>query len=189
MTSDEPSLYLTGSSQEEYSNKPTFDFEENLYKAGYCNIAGTDEAGRGPLCGPVVAASVILDPVCIPPGIDDSKKLKAPARESLFEEIISKARDVGIGIVDEVKIDRINILRGALLAMERAVRDLKIPPGYILVDGNSKLSIDLPQLSIIKGDSRSLSIAAASIVAKVIRDRIMLKFSRIYPQFHLNKKL
>ncbi|MBU1625889.1 ribonuclease HII [bacterium] len=189
MTSDDPSLSLLNCSKKEGKNTPSFDYEMNLYKAGYENIAGVDEAGRGPLCGPVVGACVILEFERIPRGIDDSKKLKPSLREKLFEEIVVKAKGVGIGIVDERQIDRINILRSAILAMEKAHNNLDKPSDFILVDGNKRLPLDIPQLAVVKGDSKSLSIAAASIVAKVTRDRIMAKFHKIYPFYKLNENM
>ena len=158
-------------------------YESELKRNGYRLIAGVDEAGRGPLAGPVVAGSVILDPDTLIPGIDDSKKLSASKRESLYDLIWEKAIAVGIGIVHNEVIDRINILRASLEAMSRAVKGLSVQPDYILVDGLHCPHLDLQMKPIVAGDSSSLSIASASIIAKVTRDRIMVKFDRIYPQY------
>jgi len=185
LTSDEPWLSLHGSFQKEVN--PSYRYEENLLKSGYCNIAGIDEAGRGPLCGPVVAASVILDRTSIPSGIKDSKKLKSLQREELYNEIIAKSPSVGIGIVDEREIDKYNILKSSILAMQKSYKNFAPPPDFLLIDGNRRLPVNIPQLPIIKGDSLSSSIAAASIVAKVVRDRIMLKFSKLFPNYNLDR--
>ena len=160
--------------------------EKKLNKAGYKIIAGVDEAGRGPLAGPVVAGAVILKVLFFKETIDDSKKLSAKKRERAYREICEKAI-VGIGIVDEKEIDRINIYQATIKAMSLAIRNLSIPPEYIIVDGNMKLSAQCPVRSIIKGDSRSLSIAAASIIAKVTRDNLMVKFHKQYPQYGFAK--
>jgi len=135
-------------------------------------IAGVDEAGRGPLAGPVVAAAVIFDPNHIPDGLNDSKKLSKTKREALFE-MIMQAAHVGIGIAEPEEIDRINILAATMKAMQRAVADLSVPPDYILIDGNRCPEFDIPVQAIIKGDAKSLSIAAASIIAKTTRDKLM----------------
>jgi ribonuclease HII len=160
--------------------------EKKLSKAGYKIIAGVDEAGRGPLAGPVVAGAVILREFSFKETIDDSKKLSAKKRERAYREIIKKAI-IGIGIVDEKEIDRINIYRATIKAMQLAVANLSIPPDYIIVDGNMKLSMQCPVRSIVKGDSKSLSIAAASIIAKVTRDNIMLQYQKEYPQYGFAK--
>jgi ribonuclease HII len=156
--------------------------ERKLNKAGFKIIAGVDEAGRGPLAGPVVASAVILYDTSFKCIINDSKILTPKRREEAYEEIMKKAV-VGIGIVDENIIDSINIYQATMKAMIEAVRDLETKPDYVIVDGNMKLRFDCPAASIIKGDSKSLSIAAASIVAKVTRDRIMLNYHRQYPQY------
>jgi len=158
-------------------------FENRAREKGYRAIAGIDEAGRGPLAGPVVAAAVILDPDVPVPGVDDSKKLTPKKRERLFDELTAKARAVGVGIVSPAGIDRINILQASLLAMQRAVDDMKIQPDCLLIDGLFKIPTALPQEPITKGDSRSVSIAAASIVAKVTRDRLMQTYHQTYPQY------
>ncbi len=149
--------------------------------------AGVDEAGRGPLAGPVVAAAVMLQKEFQIPGLNDSKKLSHTKREKLFDEIKEKALYVGIGIVDNNEIDRINILQAALRAMEIAVENLKVSPDFLLIDGNQKTSLIIPQKAIIKGDSKSTSIAAASIIAKVTRDRIMSEFDSQYPEYNFTK--
>jgi len=147
-------------------------------------VAGVDEVGMGPLAGPVVAACVVLPQNFLLPGANDSKKLTPKKREELFERILTDAQEVGIGIVGERTIDRMNILNASLRAMWKAVNKLKNPPEFILVDGNQKIPhLLLPQMPVVKGDSHSLSIAAASIVAKVTRDSIMLNYHRKYPEF------
>jgi ribonuclease HII len=144
-------------------------------------IAGTDEAGRGPLAGPVVAAAVILPIDFYDERIDDSKKLSAHLREELFNVITKNALSYAYTIISQNKIDEINILQASLLAMKRAVEKLKLKPDLILIDGNKTFIYDGEVIPIIKGDSKSLSIASASIIAKVIRDRIMMKLAREYP--------
>lgn len=157
-------------------------YEKRLNSSGYERIAGLDEAGRGPLAGPVVAGAVILNSVDFKEEIDDSKKLSARKREKAYSEILKKAI-VGVGIVDEKKIDKLNIYRATIRAMKMALDDLEIPPDYVIVDGNMKVPTRCPVRCIVRGDSRSLSIAAASIIAKVTRDRIMLDYDRRYPQY------
>ncbi len=164
-------------------------YERKLKKKGFDVIIGVDEAGRGPLAGPVVAAAVALNSPRFKNRIDDSKKLTPLAREKAFPEII-KMSLFGIGIVNEKVIDRVNILVATRIAMEQAVASLmnKLkPPGscriHIIVDGNMALNTALPYTKIIKGDSKSKSIACASILAKVIRDRIMKLYDRVYPQY------
>lgn len=158
-------------------------FEKRAFGRGYQAVAGIDEAGRGPLAGPVVSAAVILPYPSSTEGIDDSKKLTPKRREILYEAISENAVTIGVGIVSPSEIDRLNILKASLLSMALAVADLEAEPDYLLIDGNHEISSALPQESIIKGDSRSCSIAAASIVAKVTRDRLMLKYHDVYPQF------
>jgi len=145
-------------------------------------VVGVDEAGRGPLAGPVVAAAVILDPDCIPDGIDDSKKLTAPRREQLCAQLLGCAR-VGIGIADVGEIDRINILQATLLAMVRAVEALSIEPGHVLVDGNQLPRWRWQARAVVGGDALCLSIAAASIVAKHHRDELMIAAHRDHPDY------
>lgn len=159
------------------------EFEAMARRQGYGRIAGIDEAGRGPLAGPVVAAAVILPPDADLPEIDDSKKLTAAVRERLFSRIHEQAVAVGVGIGDHLLIDRINILQATLTAMRQAVQALSLLPDYLLIDGTSGISLSIPQKTIKKGDSASISIAAASIIAKVTRDRLMVEFDSRYPQY------
>ncbi|NOZ08349.1 MAG: ribonuclease HII [FCB group bacterium] len=158
-------------------------FEKKYHSQGVERIAGIDEAGRGPLAGPVVAAAVVLPAEVELEGVRDSKKLTALKRERLFAVIRREASDIGIGIVHERQIDKLNILQATYLAMRKAVGSLKMRPEVLLVDGNPA---DLPgylQESIIHGDDRSLSIAAASIIAKVTRDRLMEQYAVVYPEY------
>lgn len=159
-------------------------FEKNLWGAGFRHIAGADEVGRGALAGPVVAAAVILPKGTENFGLRDSKKLTPAKRESLFEEIGKRAVSIGIGVVEPEEIDRINILRATLKAMEMALSSLIPPPDYILIDGNQPVKSHIPQETIVKGDDRSISIAAASIIAKVTRDRMMTSLHEIYPLYN-----
>jgi ribonuclease HII len=164
------------------------EFEEELNARGYMFPAGIDEAGRGPLAGPLVAAAVILPPALYLPGLDDSKRLTPAKREELFQSISASAA-VGVGIVSPQEIDRLNIFNATRRAMVLAVKDLTRQADFLLIDGNASLPMPLPQLTIIKGDQRCASIAAASIVAKVTRDRIMTDLHQCYPQynFHIHK--
>lgn len=159
------------------------EFEEIAYDKGYIYIGGVDEAGRGPLAGPVVAAVVVFDRMTKIPGVDDSKKIKESKREELFEYIIKNAKDYGIGIADNVEIDEINILNATYLAMKRAIDMLKEKPDCLLNDAVTIPDINIAQVPIIKGDSKSISIAAASILAKVTRDRIMYDMDKKYPHY------
>ena len=150
---------------------------------GARSIAGVDEVGRGPLCGPVTAAAVILDPGAIPEGLDDSKKLTARKREVLYDNILTSAR-CSIAHASVAEIDELNILRASHLAMERAIAGLDTPPDHVLIDGNMiPKGLALSAEAIVKGDSRSLSIAAASIIAKVARDRIMGDLAAQFPGY------
>ena len=146
-------------------------------------VAGVDEAGRGPLAGPVVAGAVILDPHNPIEGLQDSKRLSAAKREVLYQEIQEKALAWAVARADVGEIDRINILQASLLSMAMAVKNLQPCPDYLLIDGIFSIASDLPQKPIPKGDSLSISIAAASIIAKVTRDRLMQKYHHYYPQF------
>jgi ribonuclease HII len=146
-------------------------------------LAGTDEAGRGPLAGPVVAAAVVLPHDEDFPEINDSKKLSDKKRRELFEVILSKALSVEYRVIEPEEIDRINILKASLKAMKHSVEALSMKPGIILVDGNKRFESEIPLLTIIKGDAKSLSVAAASIIAKVIRDNIMLELARHFPNY------
>jgi ribonuclease HII len=162
---------------------PDDRFETELRARGLWPVAGIDEAGRGPLCGPVVAAAVILDPAAIPEGLNDSKTLTARRREALFDRILSGAQ-VGVGQASVAEIDALNILRASHLAMCRAVAALPEPPAHVLVDGHllpRGLSVD--GTAVVRGDARCLSIAAASIVAKVTRDRIMVDLAQQHPGY------
>lgn len=158
-------------------------FDLDFYGENIASICGVDEAGRGPLAGPVVAAAVIFDKETNIDGINDSKKLDEKKRELLFNEIIDSAISYGIGIVDHIKIDEINILNAALLAMKSAVSRLDPQPDLILIDGNKSFNTKIPSQTIIGGDGKSFSIAAASILAKVTRDRIMLEHAINFPDY------
>jgi ribonuclease HII len=159
------------------------NFDNKYLSANVKYIAGTDEAGRGPLAGPVVAAAVILPNDYFDERIDDSKKLSASLREELFGIIRKNALAYAYTIISQKKIDQINILKASLLAMKRSVEKLKIQPQIILVDGNKSFSYDAEVITVVKGDSKSLSIASASIIAKVVRDKIMLKLAKEYPYY------
>ena len=161
----------------------TLQFEKIAYQSGYTCVAGLDEAGRGPLAGPVTAAAVILPPGLSITGVDDSKKLTADKREKLFDIIMNQALSVGVGVVSPAEIDRINILQATRQAMRAAVMSLSLQPDYLLIDGITTIESSLPQKTIKKGDSLSLSIAAASIIAKVTRDRHMIEMDLIYPGY------
>ncbi len=159
--------------------------ESRLWDRGFQSVAGVDEVGRGPLAGPVVAACVVLPQDFSVPEVNDSKKLSPAKREKLFDLIMQHAQQVGVGVVTEKVIDKLNILNASLQAMRQAIDQLQSAPDFVLVDGNQKIpNLSLPQMPVIKGDSLSLSIAAASIVAKVTRDRIMLEYHKQYPEFN-----
>ena len=162
---------------------PTFDFEDRLRLSGASRIAGVDEAGRGPLAGPVVAAAVVLDPAVVPDGLNDSKALTTKKRLALLDLILTRA-EVGVGVASVEEIDSMNILRASHLAMCRAVGALSASPDHVLIDGNMvPRDLTLPATAIVKGDSLSLSIAAASIVAKTRRDAIMWDLAQQYPGY------
>lgn len=165
----------------------TLVYERELSSAGYKNICGVDEVGRGPLAGPVVCAAVIMPLDDIIEGIDDSKKLTAKKRKSLAEQIKSKALAYCIRRIEPAVIDEINILEATRLCMKNAVEDLALPPEYVLTDGNMTLNIAIPQRSIIKGDALSYSIGAASILAKVYRDALMDIYADAYPDYAFEK--
>ncbi len=165
-----------------------WELEHQACARGYRHIAGIDEAGRGPLAGPVVSAAVILPGGFSCPGIDDSKKLSEKKRDALFPFIMEKAVAVGIGLSTHTEIDRLNILQASLLSMKRAVADLVRRPGatdpdFLLIDGKFTLDMAVDQSAVVRGDSRSISIAAASIVAKVTRDRLMKDLHDRYPDY------
>jgi ribonuclease HII len=161
---------------------PDFAIERRWLARGIGPVAGIDEAGRGPWAGPVVAAAVILDPKGMPEGIDDSKALAETQREALFEEIMAGAW-VGVGIADVARIDRDNILQATLWAMREAASRLAVLPGVCLIDGNAVPRLPCAVEAVVKGDARSLSIAAASIVAKVTRDRLMGELAGRHPGY------
>jgi ribonuclease HII len=158
-------------------------FEDRARRHGYRVVAGIDEAGRGPLAGPVVAAAVVLGPGVDLPGVNDSKKLSPSVRDELYQTIMDRALAVGVGSSDQAVIDRVNILQATLLAMGQAVSQLALPPDYLLIDGISTIPLSIPQKTIKQGDSASISIAAASIIAKVTRDRLMEEYDRQYPGY------
>ncbi len=162
-------------------------FEKEATQKGFKDIAGIDEAGRGPLAGPVVSAAVILPRDFPETGITDSKKLTPVKRYRLYNQIYTYAISIGIGIVDAIEIDRINILQASLLSMAMAVDNLNPKPDCLLIDGTFSIPSKLPQKPIAKGDSLSISIAAASIIAKVTRDRLMESYHFYYPQFDFPK--
>lgn len=160
-----------------------WQFEQKYLSMGFRNICGVDEAGRGPLAGPVCAAAVILPEDFDIPGLNDSKKLTDKRRRELFGVIKEQAVAYGIAFANEKEIDEINILQATFLAMERAIGELAIKPEIALIDGNRERDFGLPVETIVKGDSRSASIAAASILAKVTRDDFMLQMAQEYPQY------
>ena len=169
---------------EEFSRQEgLWTIEKEKYSQGYTYVAGIDEAGRGPLAGPVFAACVILPKGCIISGINDSKKLSPKKRDELFDIICEKALCYNISSVDEKTIDEINILNATYLAMNRAVEGMKIQSDFVLIDGNSIKDMTIPHQTVVKGDSKSINIAAASILAKVSRDRYITKLAEIYPQY------
>jgi ribonuclease HII len=164
--------------------RPTEEFEVEARCRGYRRIAGLDEAGRGPLAGPVVAAAVVLPRRCSLAGLDDSKLVGEPDRVRLFAEIVRRAIGIGIGSASEAEIDRLNILEATRLAMRRAVQALPLSPDFLLLDAVTIPGLCVPQRPIINGDGLSCSIAAASIIAKVTRDRFMIEYHRWYPQYN-----
>ncbi len=180
--------------------KPNFNEEKKLWKQGFKSVAGLDEAGRGPLAGPIVAGAVIvpLSGTKTPPSgvvrhlmnlkINDSKKLSKKQREFFYEKLTNdKNIQWGVGIVSERIIDKINILEATKLAMQKAIKDLGTNSSFLLIDGNFGLQAKIPQKSIIKGDSKVFSIAAASIISKVTRDRMMQKMHKKYPNYGFDK--
>ncbi len=160
------------------------EYENELYEKGITLIAGVDEVGRGPLIGPVVAAAVILPKGFYHPGIKDSKKLSEKKREELYKVITENALSIGVGTVSEEVIDEINIYEATKTAMKEAINSLTIPPEHVLIDA-MKLDLKIPSTSIIKGDALSESIAAASIIAKVTRDHLLMKMDEEYPMYDL----
>ena len=158
-------------------------FEQRARARGYKAVAGIDEAGRGPLAGPVVAAAVILPERFDLDGLDDSKKLSEKERSRLFPLIRAQALAIGVGFASPAEIDQINILQATLRGMSLAVTRLRLPADFLLVDGITPVPLPLPQQTLKQGDSRSLSIAAASVIAKVVRDRVMIGYDRRYPGY------
>lgn len=166
---------------------PSYEYEAAALEAGYTVIAGTDEAGRGPLAGPVYAAAVILPTGLVIDGLNDSKKLTEKKREALFDVICKEALSYGIAYAMPEEIDELNILNASQLAMRRAVAMLTPTPDLVLVDGNVAREFPMDTKTVVKGDSLSMSIAAASILAKVSRDRVMAELAKEYPQYQLEK--
>ena len=168
---------------------PDLFFEKNLVESGYKYVAGVDEAGRGPLAGPVVAAAVILPEKFSSNQLNDSKKLSSSKREKIYNELMNVDSKVisAFAVIDEVVIDKINILRATHMAMAQASSNLSIEPSFVIIDGMPIKDYPFNNESIIKGDSKSLSIAAASVIAKVERDRIMLNYSKEYPEYKFEK--
>lgn len=164
-----------------------YSFEHEAYLKGYTAVCGIDEAGRGPLAGPVYAAAVWLPEGLVIDGINDSKKLSEKKREALFDVIKENAVAYGIGFADEKEIDEINILQATYLAMRRAYDNMQKACDYVLIDGNRMPPMPVPGETIVKGDANSPSIAAASILAKVSRDRVMLEYAKQYPGYHFEK--
>ena len=166
---------------------PNFEYENKHYAEGYTSICGCDEAGRGPLCGPVVAAAVILPPGIEIEGLNDSKKLTEKKREKLFDIIKEKAIAYAIAEASPEEIDEINILNASMLAMRRAVEALPVKADFALIDGNCSRGFTIPTETVVKGDAKSASIAAASILAKVTRDRQCAELDREYPEYGIAK--
>ena len=163
------------------------EYERQCYAQGYKLVAGIDEVGRGPLAGPVVAAVVILEEGVVIPGVNDSKKLSEAKREFLYDEIKSKALAVGVGMAEVELIDEINILNATYVAMKKALEALPIKPDFILLDAVTLKDVNIPQQGIVKGDALSHSIAAASIIAKVERDRLISSYDNLYPEYKFSK--
>ena len=166
---------------------PTFDYENEKYSKGYTAVCGCDEAGRGPLCGPVVAAAVILPKDAVIEGLDDSKKLTEKKREKLFDVIREVAVAYAIAEASPEEIDEINILNASMLAMRRAVEALPVKADFALIDGNCSRGFEVPTETVVKGDAKSYSIAAASILAKVTRDRGCIELDEKYPEYGIKK--
>lgn len=165
------------------SERNLWEIEDQYFAQGFQLVCGVDEAGRGPLAGPVCAAAVILPAHIDIPGLDDSKKMSDKRRRELFPIIKEKAVAYGISLVDHQKIDEINILQATLLAMEQAISQLSVKPDIALIDGNREKDFGVPAKTVVHGDSLSASIAAASVLAKVTRDNYMLKMAELYPEY------
>ena len=166
---------------------PTFEYESRRYDEGYIAVCGCDEAGRGPLCGPVVAAAVILHRDAVIEGLNDSKKLTEKKRNLLFDVIKEKALAYAIAEASPEEIDEINILNASMLAMRRAVEALPVPADFALIDGNCSRGFNIPTETVVGGDAKSMSIAAASILAKVTRDRQCEELDKLYPEYGIAK--
>lgn len=166
---------------------PDYSLEHELHEKGYSLVCGVDEAGRGPLCGPVFAAACILPEGLYIEGLNDSKKLTEKKREALFEVIKEKAIAYAIAEATPAEIDEINILNASMLAMRRAVEALSVPADFALIDGNCSRGFNIPTETVVKGDSKSYSIAAASILAKVTRDRGCIELDKQYPKYKIAK--
>ncbi len=166
---------------------PDYEFESIAVNNGFTAVCGVDEAGRGPLAGPVYAAAVILPQGLAIDGLNDSKKLSEKKRELLYDEITKNAVAWSVAFATEQEIDEINILQATFLAMKRAVESLTEKADYALIDGNRMPTLEIKGETVVKGDSRSMSIAAASILAKVTRDRFMLEVDKLYPQYQFSK--
>lgn len=164
-----------------------YSYEMTAIEKGFKTICGVDEAGRGPLAGPVYAAAVILPIGLEIPGLNDSKKLSEKKREELFDVITEKAISYSVGIATEKEIDEINILNATFLAMKRAVDGLEISPDYAIIDGNREPHTGIQEETVVKGDGKVMSVAAASILAKVSRDRFMLEMAKEYPEYQFEK--
>lgn len=164
-----------------------YEFENAALNEGFKTVCGIDEAGRGPLAGPVCAAAVILPIGLEIEGLNDSKKLSEKKREALYDIITEKAVAYSIALVDEKTIDEINILQATFKAMRNAVEGLSVKPDIALIDGNQKPGLSIEQRTIVKGDAKSMSVAAASILAKVTRDRLMIKLDKEYPEYQFAK--
>ena len=167
--------------------KNMLEIEDKLYSEGYNFVCGVDEAGRGPLCGPVVAAAVILPKDEYIEGVNDSKKLTEKKREKLYDDIMKKAVAASIGISDVDVIEKVNILNATKLAMKQAIEKLSIKPDYVLIDGNQMIDINIKAETVVSGDAKSESIAAASVIAKVTRDRMLIEFDKKYPEYGFAK--
>lgn len=167
---------------------PDYKIESEIKANGFANVCGVDEAGRGPLCGPVCAAAVILPIGCEIEGLNDSKKLSEKKREALFDVITEEALSYSIQFADNEEIDCINILNATMECMTRAVNSLSIRPDFVIIDGNKcPKQLDIPSRAVVKGDAKSMSIAAASILAKVSRDRLMYEYDKQYPEYGFAK--
>ena len=166
---------------------PSFEYENKHYAEGFTAVCGCDEAGRGPLCGPVVAAAVILPRDAVIEGLNDSKKLTEKKRNLLFDVIKEKALAYAIAEASPEEIDEINILNASMLAMRRAVEALPVPADFALIDGNCSRGFNIPTETVVGGDAKSMSIAAASILAKVTRDRQCEELDKLYPEYGIAK--